>query len=140
MWWHRSTNARSCPPCPTFAALALAMARDGSSGGVIRIACIDATGVERQVRQPPSLSSVAGAWRLWSSMGTDTSCVTLISLRFSRAKRCQLSGRSRWNSRRLIHARDDTPRPDTMICCSQRLALTGASKSVTFPLVICFTP
>eukprot|EP00038_Savillea_parva_P007766 m.172396 g.172396 ORF g.172396 m.172396 type:complete len:224 (-) comp13529_c0_seq1:688-1359(-) len=29
--------------------LALAMARDGSSGGVIRIACIDKNGVERQV-------------------------------------------------------------------------------------------
>jgi 20S proteasome subunit beta 1 len=28
--------------------LALAMARDGSSGGVIRLACIDANGIERQ--------------------------------------------------------------------------------------------
>ncbi|NWH73815.1 PSB6 protein, partial [Piaya cayana] len=42
-----------CPPLPT--ALALAMARDGASGGVVRLAAITADGVERTVLAGPAL-------------------------------------------------------------------------------------
>ena len=39
----------------TKSTLALAMARDGSSGGVIRLAVIDASGVERSVFTEPDI-------------------------------------------------------------------------------------
>lgn len=69
-WSHRSVCVCSC------AALTLAMERDGSSGGVVRLAVISEQGVERQVilgNQLPKFSTVwisdlscSKTWRCFS--------------------------------------------------------------------------